>query len=292
VVVAANQAGNQNYLAAAQVTQTISVVKALPAVTLAGSPNAVFLLAPVTLTATVSSSISTPTGSVIFSDGSSVLGSAPLTAGVASITVSTLPVGANAIIAAYGGDGSYNPASSSAANVNVQDFTLSITGSTTETIQYGGTANYALTVTSINGATIPSAIGFAVAGAPAGSTITFAPANLAAGSPTSNLTLAIQVPEIIIATKDHRGGIRGARTLAALALCGLILPLRRRMRLRGKVAGRLGCVLLVVTAAIASGALTGCGGNVTYPLIQSFSITVTASSGALSHAASAGLVVQ
>lgn len=72
VVVAANQAGNQNYLAAAQVTHTINVVKALPAVTVAASPNPVFLQAPVTLTATVSSSISTPTGSVIFSDGSTV----------------------------------------------------------------------------------------------------------------------------------------------------------------------------------------------------------------------------
>jgi hypothetical protein len=70
------------------------------------------------------------------------------------------------------------------------------------------------------------------------------------------------------------------------------LPFPRRLKPQGKLAGRVGCILLVLAAAGASAALTGCGPNVTLPLIQPFSVTVTASSGALSHAASAGLIVQ
>ena len=288
VVVAADQPGNNNYLAAPQVTHAIVVNKGLPVVTMAASPNPVFLLTPVTLTATVSSSAATPTGSVVFSDGSTVLGSGPLSSGVASITLSTLPLGANPITAAYSGDSSYNPVTSSALNEAVQDFSLTVSGSSTQTIQYGGTATYALAIASIDGPTIPSAISFAVSGVPTGSTIAFSPATLPAGSGTSNLTLTIQVPEIIATSKEP---LRGARTLTALALLGLVLPFRRRLNRHGKFAGRLGCILLLLAGISASATLTGCG-SIIAPRVQTFALTLTATSGALSHATAATLVVQ
>jgi hypothetical protein len=288
VVVAADQPGNNNYLAAPQVTHAIVVNKGLPVVTMAASPNPVFLQAPVTLTATVSSSAATPTGSVVFSDGSTVLGSGPLSSGVASITLSTLPLGANPITAAYSGDSSYNPVTSSALNEAVQDFSLTVSGSSTQTIQYGGTATYALAIASIDGPTIPSAISFAVSGVPTGSTIAFSPATLPAGSGTSNLTLTIQVPEIIATSKEP---LRGARTLTALALLGLVLPFRRRLNRHGKFAGRLGCILLLLAGISASATLTGCG-SIIAPRVQTFALTLTATSGALSHATAATLVVQ
>ncbi len=65
---------------------------------------------PVTFTATVSSSGSgTPTGTVTFSDGPVLLGSAPLTGGTASISTSSLGVGAHPVTAAYSGDGTFDP---------------------------------------------------------------------------------------------------------------------------------------------------------------------------------------
>jgi len=290
VVVAADQAGNQNILAAPQVTHTIVVNKGLPVVTLAASLNPVFLQNPVTLSATVSYSAATPTGSVVFSNGTAVIGQSPLSSGLASITLSTLPLGANSITAAYSGDGSYNPVTSSALNEAVQDFTLTVTGSPTQTIQYGAAANYTLAVAPIDGPTIPSAIGFAVSGAPTGSTITFAPATLPAGSPASNLTLTIQVPSVIAATQ-HR--LRSpARTLAALALIGLVLPFRRRLKLRGKFAGWIRCILLLLAGISASATLTGCGPSIIISRVESFAVTVTATSGALSHATAATLTVQ
>lgn len=239
------------------------------------------------LSATVASSAATPpTGSVIFSDGSNVLGTAPISAGSASITVSTLALGANTITAAYGGDGNYNTATSPMLNEAVQDFTFTVTGNTTQTIQYGGTATYALAVASVNGSSLPATVSFAVSGAPGRSTIAFTPATLPAGSGSSPLTLTIQALNGIAANKDP---LRGVRTLTALALLGPVLPFRRRLKLRGKFAG---CILLLLAAAYASAALTGCGANIITPLTQTFSVTVTASSGALSHAASVGLTVQ
>jgi hypothetical protein len=288
VVVAANQPGNTNYLAAPVVTYTITVNKGFPAIVVAGSPNPVFLKTSVTLTATVSSSAATPTGSITFSDGSTVLGSAPLGSGLASITLSTLPLGANPITAAYSGDGSYNAATSPAFNEAVQDFSLIVSGSSTQTIQYGGTATYTLAISPIDGPTIPSAIGLAASGAPAGSTIAFAPATLPAGSLASSLTLTIQVPEIIATSKEP---LRGARTLTALALLGLVLPFRRRLNRHGKFAGRVGCILLLLAGISASATLTGCG-SIIAPRVQTFALTVTATSGALSHATAATLIVQ
>jgi hypothetical protein len=285
VVVAANQYGNSDYAVATQVTHTIIVGKATPAVGLTASPSPVFLLGPVTLTATVSSPAAVPTGTVVFTSGSTALGTATLGAGVASITVSTLPLGANFITATYSGDGNFNLAASTAASVTVQDFSLAVTGSPSATVQYGGIASYALAVTPIDRPTLPGAIGFTVAGAPAGSTFLFSPATLTAGSGASSVGLTIQVPEFIGAARDPG---RGAGRLAVLALLGLVLPFRRKL----KVAGWIGCIVLLLAGIAGSATLTGCGGDVTHPLVQTFNVTVTASSGALSHSASASLTVQ
>jgi hypothetical protein len=54
----------------------------------------------------------------------------------------------------------------------------------------------------------------------------------------------------------------------------------------------LRCILLLLAAAVASAALTGCGPNIIVSRTHTYAITVSASSGALSHAASAGLIVQ
>ena len=131
-------------------------------------------LAPVILSATVASSAATPpTGSVTFSDGSNVLGTAHQRRR-ASITVSTLALGANTITAVYGGDGNYNTATSPMLNEAVQDFTFTVTGNTTQTIQYGGTATYALAVVSVDGRACPRRE-FCRSGAPGRSRSPFLP---------------------------------------------------------------------------------------------------------------------
>ena len=69
---------------------------------------------PDALVAPVSSSVAggaVPTGQVTFYDGTLVLGTAPLVAGVASLPVSTLPAGSHLLFATYSGDSTYATAS-------------------------------------------------------------------------------------------------------------------------------------------------------------------------------------
>jgi N,N-dimethylformamidase beta subunit-like protein/uncharacterized protein DUF4082/Big-like domain-containing protein/purple acid phosphatase-like protein/Ig-like domain-containing protein len=66
----------------------------------------------VTLTATVSSSSTGMTGTVTFKDGAAVLGSASVSAGVASLTVTTLSPTIHLLTAVYGGDTNYSTSSS------------------------------------------------------------------------------------------------------------------------------------------------------------------------------------
>ncbi len=58
--------------------------------------------------AAVTTGLPTPSGTVTLSEGSTILGSATLSGGQASIPTSALPVGDDAIIASYGGDGNFD----------------------------------------------------------------------------------------------------------------------------------------------------------------------------------------
>jgi hypothetical protein len=75
----------------------------------------------VTLTSTLSpvSNTSTPGGTVLFYDGSTVLGSTTVSGGKAQLTISTLAVGKHTITASYSGDSTFMPSTSTAASVNV-----------------------------------------------------------------------------------------------------------------------------------------------------------------------------
>jgi hypothetical protein len=67
----------------------------------------------VKLTATVNSSTTTPTGTVTFTLGTTVLGTGTLAGGKASLTTTTLPVGADSITATYNGTANITGSSTS-----------------------------------------------------------------------------------------------------------------------------------------------------------------------------------
>src|SRR3979409_1120111 len=81
----------------------------LSATTLISSRNPSALGQAVTFTATVkpASGTVTPTGTVTFNDGATVLGSGPLSGGTATFTTSGLGAGVHSITAVYGGDASF-----------------------------------------------------------------------------------------------------------------------------------------------------------------------------------------
>lgn len=74
--------------------------------TLASAPNPSVFGSSVTLTASVAAAAgcAAPAGTVTFKDGATVLGSAPLTGGQASLSISALTAGSHALSAAYSGD--------------------------------------------------------------------------------------------------------------------------------------------------------------------------------------------
>lgn len=79
--------------------------------TASASPNPVGEGQPVTLSATVASSGPTPTGTVTFSIGSTLLCTATLSGGSGACTSSTIPVGTQIITATYSGDANNCPSS-------------------------------------------------------------------------------------------------------------------------------------------------------------------------------------
>jgi hypothetical protein len=89
--------------------------------TLSASPAAPTLGNPVVLTANVAASSGTgqPTGSVTFTEGGTLLGTANLASGSASFTTNSLPIGVQAITATFGGDSTYSGSSSSNQSLDV-----------------------------------------------------------------------------------------------------------------------------------------------------------------------------
>jgi hypothetical protein len=89
--------------------------------TLAASPTQILSGAQVTLTATVtpSSGTTVPSGSVSFYNGSSLLQSANLSNGVASIATTSLPGGADTVSATYAGAGFFSSSTSNSVTINV-----------------------------------------------------------------------------------------------------------------------------------------------------------------------------
>ena len=90
------------------------VKKATTTTTLASSQNPSIYGQPVTFTATVAPQFSgTPTGSVVFKDGTTTLKTVTLSEGVASYTTSTLAVGTHSIAATYNGSTDFTGSSAS-----------------------------------------------------------------------------------------------------------------------------------------------------------------------------------
>ena len=82
--------------------QTVEI--ATTGTTLASTANPSMFGASVTFTATIATNGGAVTGTVTFSDGSKVLGTAPVNTGTAMFSLSTLGLGMHSITAAYSGD--------------------------------------------------------------------------------------------------------------------------------------------------------------------------------------------
>lgn len=143
-------------------------------ITLTSSVNPSNVNATTVLTATASATSGTPTGTITFLDGSTVLGTATLNAaGVATLTVSFATPGTHPLTATYPTTGAFQAGTSPVLNQNVQNF------STTATL--ASSVNPVL----ISNSTVLTATITSSAGAPSG-TVTFYDGAKAIGTATLN----------------------------------------------------------------------------------------------------------
>lgn len=164
----------------------VTVGQASPSISLAASSTAPAVGQSVTFTATLSGG-SSPSGTVTFQDGATILGSAAIAGSSATFTTAALAVGTHTITAVYGGDSGNAGATSTAVTVTVGKASASLAlaassaspsagQSVTFTATVSGGSSASGTVTFNDGATV---LGSA---AISGTTATFTTAALAIGA--------------------------------------------------------------------------------------------------------------
>jgi hypothetical protein len=155
--ITADYSGTANYQASSGiVNQTVN--RAATSTVVTSSVNPSVYGQSVTLTAAVSSTAGTPTGTVTFKDGSTVLGTGVLSGGLATFTTSTLAVGGHSIIAEYGGNTNFDTSASGALaqTVNKAATATTVTSSANPSV-FGQTVTFTATVAAVSpGAGSPS----------------------------------------------------------------------------------------------------------------------------------------
>jgi N-acetylneuraminic acid mutarotase len=278
------------YTPSAVVKATYTITLQTPTIALTSTASTALATNPVTFTATLTAASGTPTGTVTFMDGTTELGTGNVSGGTATYTTSSLAVGTHTITAVYSGDDGFNAVTSAAVTQTISDFNFAPPsgGTTSATVQPGGTVTYQLTVTPPSGSTTLSAVTFSVAGLPAGATSTFNPSSVPANSGTTNVTLSVTVPAQSAAVPASAPRFPLLLGLALLPLLGLG---------KARRAGKLLLIVLAFGSAAALTAFTGCGGGsgssgggTSQP--QTYNLTVTATAGSDSHTTNLTLTVQ
>jgi hypothetical protein len=139
-----------------------------------------------------------------------------------------------------------------------------------------------------------------VSGLPAGDTATITPSTIPAGSGATNVTLAIQTATTVASAYGNQGSLDRALSPALFSAVLLpfagLLPWRKSLR-RGRnsrASALFGVTLLVLACCAAIGGLSGCGSTNSGYLgarSQTTMVTVTATSGNLSHSTTVSLTV-
>jgi hypothetical protein len=229
-----------------------------------------------------------PTGSITFMDGSTVLGTAPLNgSGQAVFTTSSLGDGVHSITATYGGDPSYLSTTSNVVSVTISDLQVTRLDKISPIVLPGTTVTYSLQVAPQVASTFLYSVALSTSGLPAGATATISPASVAAGGGTTKFTLTIKTAG---ATASNSPPISQHLPLAL----GLLLPIfgaiRFRRRLRG---GMLPLLLLAGLSLPAVVGLSGCSGAGLFAARKvGYTVTVNATEGTPQRSIEVPLAIQ
>jgi hypothetical protein len=267
-------------------TVTLTVVPVNLAISVAPSPNPAFVSNAVTIIATIPSPAGTPTGTVAFYDGEIQLGSSVVSGGTAALTTSALALGTHPIMAVYSGDANYRSSSSIAMPESIEDFNLTPgSGNGTPTVFPGGGTDFTFALSPLGGPSLAGAVGLSVEGLPFNATAEFSPALVAAHTGQTKITLHVKTAALAAVKQDHnpigKGTLPVAFGLVLLPFAGRLRKARQRW---------IPMVLLSIAGAALAVGVTGCGGITYTP--KSFTMTVTASAGNLSHSTPVKITVE
>ena len=304
--ITASYGGDTNFFNAVSAVLPEVISKAATTVMLSESTPAELLGTTVTFTANVTSTYpATLTGTVTFMDGTTVIGSAPMTtnggvtvtfaaSGNAAFATNTLAAGAHQISAVYSGDTNFAASSAAPVTNTVEDFTNTNSGAASQNVFPGDSTSYTFTLAPVGAKTFLDDVSLTITGLPTGSTYTFSPATVAAGGGSATVTLTVKTSSTLSAqNRAPRGGSesngRGTIALGMLGLAGLE-AIRRRRRQMPRM---LLMVLLAAASLLPIAAMSGCAGGGYFALTPTtYSITVTGSESSIQHAATASLIVQ
>jgi hypothetical protein len=165
--------------------------------------------------------------------------------------------------------------------VAAEDFTFTATGFTTQSMMPGTAGTFTFQLAPLYDK-YPGPVAFTVTGLPPGATFTVTPTTIATNAGPQTVTVTINTPPA------QAMRTFGKHTPWALAwLLPLFLLGGRRKRLGH-------AMTLTLLLAMGAFALVGCGSNNGYfgQSVQNYTVTVTGTSGAVTHSSSITLQVQ
>lgn len=300
-VITASYAGDTTYKAAVSAPLSQAIGKLPTTITLTVSTGTALLNSTVTFTAVVSSAAPTPTGTVTFLEGTTVLGSAPMStnggvvglqlSGNAALALSSLVGGSHTVTAVYSGDSSFLTSSSAPVTAVVQDFTNKNTGDASHEVYPGDSATYKFTLAPVGTTTFLNTVNLSISGLPANASYTFAPSSVASGMGSTEVILTVKTSAAL--TTAGNGSVPPSRQRSSIAFGLLSLAglgaLRRYRRSMPKL---LVALLLLAGSLLPVASLTGCAGGYYAPTPSSYTVTVTGTEGTIQRSATATLVIQ
>ncbi len=183
------------------------------ATTLTVSPNPVTVGSSVVLSASTSAGTVGPSGTITFLDGSTTLGTAALSGGTASLTVTTFATGSHTLTASYGGATGFSTSTSAAVTLTVNPVSVATTTTMTATPSPAAAGtNIVLTANTS-----------AALGSPAG-IVTFFDGSTSLGTATlSGGTASLTVNSLAVGNHTLTASYGGATGFAASTSIGVAL---------------------------------------------------------------------